>query len=430
MNKLSLFYKVLVISLFATCVRAEHTDGVRRFGRHSPESVRRRERVRDMMPYAVEWAYTLGKLTQCSHEIIIATALIPDEEKDGAKEGTEDVREAEEADDAWEAEQVPDYIDDIEPPQPTVDLHRTMIVALDPVEYLLQEKKAAEEKIIAFYLMGARSEPEEGDRYLVFLRYREMPRAEALILGSYTGITGLINIDTDDGDDIIEVARGYIKHLRGDAFNHEAYFRFLHDLLDHPVERIRKDAKMDLMRLIDDSDAEQLIEVEKIDDLKEDIRWYTSYRRKWKTGEYQRPPPPEPSAEEIEEYRTLMQSDDREEIREGMRILRRYYHWYRANPDQWVDVALPLLEHPDLLIRLGIAQRLTTVGHPASVPVIIEDGLQHERMPSRSVSQGMLQQMLGEAIDFDPRAPEDERKEQVEAFKQWWEENKHRYEYE
>ncbi len=440
MKMLLLFYMALGMGFLATCVRADNSDnsltdapsdavatafeGTGDEFKHRnlpPEMVRGLLRELRMRPYP-HYAYTFGKLTGRSHDILIATVLYPD-----AEEGA-----TEDAVDGLETEKIPDNMNEapiVPPRQPVVDKLHSIIMALHPETYLLRQR-GGEELIIALYPVGRRSEPAQGDRYLVFLRYREMPRAEALILGSYTGITGLINIDTDDGDDIIDVTRSYIKHLRGDALDHGAYFKFLHDLLDHPVERIRKDAKMDLMRLIDDSDAEQLIEVEKIDDLKKDIRWYTSYRRKWKTGEYQRPPPPEPSAEEIEKYRTLMQSEDQEEIREGMRILSRFYHWYRANPEQWVDVALPLLEHPFLLIRLSIAQRLTTVGHPASVPVIIEHGLQHERMPSRASSQRFLERMLGEEIDFDPRAPEDERKEQVEAFKQWWEENKHRYEYE
>ncbi len=423
-------YMALGMGILATCVRADNmVDSLKEFPSDSvpvefenhPEIWKRLQRASSMRPYHHHWAYTLGKLTEGSHDILIATVLYPDAEED-ATEG---------AVDGLEVEKDPDNMDEVPivSPQPAVDPHRGIILTLQPEEYLLRQREG-DDNITALYSIGGRQEPAEGDRFLVFLRYRELPRAEALILGDHYGIDGFINVDTDEGADIIEVARGCIKHLRGDTFDHGAYFRFLHGLLDHPVERVRKDAKMDLMRLIDDSDAEQLIEVEKIDDLKEDIRWYTSYRRKWKTGEYQPPPPPEPSAEEIEKYRTLMQSDEQTEIREGMGILREYSRWHRENPIHWVDVALPLLEHPNKDIRRIIAQRLTTVGHPAGVPVIIEEGLQHESWPRRKSSQGYLQRMLGEAIDFDPRAPEDERKEQVEAFKQWWEENKHRYEYE
>ncbi len=435
MKMQSLRYMALSIGLLVTCLRADNTDNTFADSRSdsvhitfegnnelhlrnvAPEMWERLQRVSSMEPYTYRWAYTLGKLSQGSHDILIARVLYPDDEKDAV--------------DDVETKKAPDDVGktDIVSSKPSDVLYRDTVLIFQPEEYLLRQR-GGYNHIIAFYRIGPRKEPTEGDRYLVFLRYREMPRAEALILGEHYGITGLINVDTDDGADIIETARRYVKHLRGDAFDHGAYFKFLHDLLDHPVERIRKDAKMDLMRLIDDSDAEQLIEVERIDNLKEDIRWYVGYRRKWKTGEYQRPPPPEPSAEVIEKLRTLMQSESQEEIREGMDILREYSGWHRANPDRWVDVALPLLEHPNKNIRRIIAQRLTTVGHPSGVPVIIEESLRHESWPIRDSGKGFLQRMLGKEIDFDPRASEEDRKEQVEAFKQWWEENKHRYEYE
>lgn len=239
------------------------------------------------------------------------------------------------------------------------------------------------------------------------------------------GTRGLVQLNDDN---VVDVVREYISHLQGQERDKQAYFNFLHSLLDHPNDRVNKDARQDIMDLIHRSyDLHELESVAQNVLLDGDVSWFAGLLSKIKRGEL-KSIPPEPSAEEIKKYRTLMQSDDQDEIREGMRVLSGYSHWYRANPDQWVDVALPLLEHPFLLIRLSIAQRLTTVGHPASVPVIIEDGLQHEDMPSRSVSQGMLQQMLGEEIDFDPRAPEEERQQQVEAFRQWWEENQHRYE--
>ncbi len=81
-------------------------------------------------------------------------------------------------------------------------------------------------------------------------------------------------------------------------------------------------------------------------------------------------------------------------------------------------------------LGLTIAQRVANTGVGAGVPVIIRDGLEHSEWPERSLSKKNLEAMLGEEIDFDPRAQEEKRKEQVETFKQWWEENKHRYEYE
>ncbi len=291
-------------------------------------------------------------------------------------------------------------------------------VTLDPEVFLLGGKSLQRNDKFTVRMTSPRLRT-QGQRVLVFLFPSMHVYAER----------ELIFMDEGDADHIEEVVRGFIKHQHGDEYNEDAYFCFLHDLLNSPHPKIWMSAHTELLAIAESYGSSKLEKVMRNDDVDNLIRWYAEFLIRRQRGEFKRPPR-EPSAEEIEKYRTLMQSDDREEIRKGMRILSGYSHWYRANPDQWVDVALPLLEHPDWSIRLSIAQQLANTGVVAGVPVIIRDGLEHSEWVERSLSKQNLERMLGEEIDFDPRAPEDERKEQVEAFKQWWEENKHRYEYE
>lgn len=291
--------------------------------------------------------------------------------------------------------------------------------------------------------------PQASSKVIAFLKVRE-GQISAQWEG-YTGLRGYVYLDKEN-EEIVEIVKQYIDMTRGDAYLEESYFDFLYGMIQYgngkissaappnmPAvrrallygsERIKTDARRSMVWLLGRYDNAKLEAIRRRPGIDEDLATLIDMML-----EYRRVSPrlrrrTTPNQEELDGIRKLLQSDEADRIREGMRLMSRYPKWRDENKDWWGPYMKRHLEHEDVILRLSIAQRIAWANHSAGVTVLVNDGLQHSDWVERASSQRFLERMLGEAIDFDPRGPEDERKQQVEVFKQWWEENKHRYEYE
>jgi hypothetical protein len=72
---------------------------------------------------------------------------------------------------------------------------------------------------------------------------------------------GIIQLDGQDGDELLRVVEEYVKHFRGSKRDRGVCFDFLHGLLSNSNERIHLDARVDVLNLVRNLTREDLRKV-------------------------------------------------------------------------------------------------------------------------------------------------------------------------
>jgi HEAT repeat protein len=92
----------------------------------------------------------------------------------------------------------------------------------------------------------------------------------------------------------------------------------------------------------------------------------------------------------------------------------------RSGDPELATVLLPLLRDADLLVRMGAARGLGSLGNPNAIPALIE-ALEDAEAPVREAAVFSLRLLTGLDLKYDPLAPAPDRARRVEAWRRWWE---------
>jgi hypothetical protein len=72
---------------------------------------------------------------------------------------------------------------------------------------------------------------------------------------------GLLTLTKEDGEETVRIIQGYMTHLRGSKRDRYSYFDFLHGLLSNRNERVRLDARVDILNLVRNLSKEEIRKV-------------------------------------------------------------------------------------------------------------------------------------------------------------------------
>lgn len=85
---------------------------------------------------------------------------------------------------------------------------------------------------------------------------------------------GVLKLAGEEGTELVNIVEEYVEHLRGQERDRSKYFDFLQGLLTSRIERVRLDARTDMLLLMPSLTAEELDAVTKDDKTDQQIRKY------------------------------------------------------------------------------------------------------------------------------------------------------------
>ncbi len=201
----------------------------------------------------------------------------------------------------------------------------------------------------------------------------------------------------------------------------QPFFWFMHGLLSSEDERIRNDAKADMIFLCHSLDGDALSGLcSSTNHMEPGVREYAENAIKWRReGENAGGRDLTPSEEQIRGWIDDIRSGDRS--RNGMALLEMNSrtNWLWQSTSVWVDAVAGLLTYSNQPIKLLCADMLSQVGDRRAVPALI-DGLESDTEGIRKGCWDHLKRFYGAPVDYDPVAPEVDRRAMAAAWKNWY----------
>ncbi|MDD2636986.1 MAG: hypothetical protein PHW82_15950 [Bacteroidales bacterium] len=231
----------------------------------------------------------------------------------------------------------------------------------------------------------------------------------------------IILLTRENKDEYRSIITNYIHYLREPAVDTPAsYFWFLHGLLETSDSRIQQDARADMIHLCRSLNADKLQEILDTDQpMDADIRDYADGIADWKRrGSPTKFRFPIPSDRQVQEWLLDLGSGDPSRANMALLELSETGEWLYRNVSVWRDAVADVLTDTNSARRLMAADLLINVRDLRAVPVLIE-GLNSPEVGQRSACWDHLVKVLRPPVRYDPKAPEDTRKDMLNKFKSW-----------
>lgn len=251
---------------------------------------------------------------------------------------------------------------------------------------------------------------------------KNVPPSENSSLRILDAQRAIIPLD-ESNTNIVPIVEEYLANLRDPSGDAAKYFQFLHDLLEVDDERVRNDARVDLVFLCRYLDADTLLTLcYAHDNMDPEIRDYAKGIADWKrSGQPVNIRDLTPNESQVEQWLAWLQSEDTSkkidaflELMEGGRR-----DWLKQSTSVWVSVVAKLVDHPDSTVRFASAELLSHVGDTRATPVLLE-GLESDREQLRKEFWEKLKKLYGEPVTYNPQAGEADRKAAAARWKEWY----------
>lgn len=236
------------------------------------------------------------------------------------------------------------------------------------------------------------------------------------------GTRGIIPLDKAAELPLITAIGHYWEQLRGSARGFEAYASFLTSAQTSTVERVRQDARRDLMLLIRFADKPTLRELRKKGLLNEEGRAYLEKILTWKEkGEPANVRDLTPKDEDLIVWRrALREGTDSTRLHALTEMLMSERRpWIERKSTRWREDVADLLSNKNPTVRGLSALLLNSVRDDRAIPVLIEM-MRSDDVDWRRTAWKELKVKCGGDVSFDPDALPVAREESVRTVENWF----------
>lgn len=242
------------------------------------------------------------------------------------------------------------------------------------------------------------------------------------VLHAVGGTRGIIALDKTSELTLINSIGHYWEQLRGTARSFDTYASFLTSAQTSTVERVRQDARRDLMLLIRFADKPTLRELRQKGLLNEEGRAYLEKILTWKEkGEPTNVRDMTPKDEDLTAWRqALREGTDSTRLHALTEMLMSERRpWIESKSTLWREDVANLLSNKNPTVRGLVALLLNYVRDDRAIPVLIEM-LMSDDVDWRRTAWKELKVKCGAGVSFDPDALPVVRDESVGTVENWF----------
>lgn len=233
---------------------------------------------------------------------------------------------------------------------------------------------------------------------------------------------GVIVLDADSGATLIDTIRQYWSHLRANDRDPVRYADFLVGAQTSIVERVRRDARRDMMTLIGFADKPRLQALKQMPSLSEEQRKYVEKIIDWNAkGKPRKVRDLTPKEEDLIKWRSALREGP-DDVRSQVLIemtMSPTPSWIASKSDVWREDVANMLTNSSYAIRGFSALLLDSVKDKRAIPVMIEL-LGNADDSWRRMAWDRLKVKCGDSVSFDPDASPTMRAQSIKAVEDWY----------